>query len=209
MLVVANSASGAFTYLLQRRVHVRTGLLLTAGGLPGSIIGAILGKRIPGQTFDWVFSIFLIVVAADMILNVEKRAGSRTEHAEFHGRKAMPSRFAIGAGFIVGVVSSLFGIGGGIIVVPTLLYFSDLPAHAISATSHFTILLTSPVGLAVHAAQRDIDLAYTVPLILGGLCGGPIGARLSLRLQSRNLLIFVATALVIAAASLTLRHLWH
>ena len=208
MLVVANSASGAFTYLLQRRVHVRTGLLLTAGGLPGSIIGALVAKRIPGETFDWIFAVFLMIVAIDMILNVEKRTAKRSETAEFHGRKSMSSRFAVAAGLFVGFVSSLFGIGGGIIVVPTLLYFSDLPAHAISATSHFTILLTSPVGLVTHAAQHDIDLAYAPPLVLGGLCGGPIGARLSLRLKSRNLLIFVASALILAAASLTLRHIF-
>jgi uncharacterized membrane protein YfcA len=109
----------------------------------------------------------------------------------------------------VGVVSSLFGIGGGIIVVPTLLYFSELPAHAISATSHFAIVLTSPVGLVVHAMQHDIRLPAVVPLVLGGLCGGPIGARLSLRLKSAQLLIVVATALIVVAASLALRHLIH
>ena len=186
MLVVANSASGAFTYLLQRRVHVRTGLLLAAGGIVGSIIGAIAAKHISGAAFDWIFSIFLLAVAADMLLNLEKRTAGRAEHAEFQGHKSMPSRFAIAAGFLVGFISSLFGIGGGIIVVPTLLYFSDLPAHAISATSHFAILLTSPVGLITHALQHDIRLEYAIPLIAGGLCGGPIGARLSLRLDRKS-----------------------
>ncbi len=95
------------------------------------------------------------------------------------------------------------------IVVPTLLYFSDLPAHAISATSHFAILLTSPVGTIVHAAQHDIQVADVLPLVAGGLCGGPIGARLSLRLKSRNLLVFVGAALIIAAGSMALRHIVH
>lgn len=206
VLVVANSASGSFTYMLQRRVHVRTGLLLAAGGLPGGIAGALIAKRISGEAFDWIFGVFLLVVAADMLLNADKRTSGRTHERNELLRKAMSSRVAVGVGFFVGLVSSLFGIGGGIIVVPTLLYFSELPAHAISATSHFAILLTSPVGLAVHGAQHDIDVLYTLPLIAGGLCGGPIGARLSMRLKSRNLLIFVASALVIAAASLGLRH---
>ena len=208
MLVVANSASGALTYLLQRRVHIRTGLLFAAGGVPGGIAGAIISKQISGQAFDWIFGVFLIAVAVDMIVNAEKRAAARVEHEQMHSRKAMSSRFALGAGLFVGLVSSLFGIGGGIVVVPTLLYFSDLPAHAVSATSHFAILLTSPVGLATHIAERDIDVAYAVPLIAGGLCGGPIGARLSLRLRSKNLLYLVATALVVAAASLALRHIF-
>jgi uncharacterized membrane protein YfcA len=141
VLVVANSGSGATTYLLQKRVHVRVGLTLALAGWPGSIIGAIL-----------------------------------------------------------------FGIGGGAVLVPTLLYFSDLPAHAISATSHFGIVLTSPVGLITHAFQHDILVRDIIPLVIGGLLGGPIGARLSLRLRSRQLLVFVAFALAIGAISLVLHH---
>ena len=110
-------------------------------------------------------------------------------------------------GFIVGIFSSLFGLGGGIILVPTFLYFSELPVHAISATSHFAILLTSPVGLVVHILQHDIVGRDVLPLVAGGLLGGPIGARLSLRLRSPQLLIVVAIALVTAAVTLVWRQL--
>ena len=64
------------------------------------------------------------------------------------------------AGLGVGFISSLFGVGGGVVLVPTFLYFSDLPAHAISATSHFGIVLTSPVGLVTHWLQHDIAWGY-------------------------------------------------
>jgi hypothetical protein len=110
-------------------------------------------------------------------------------------------------GFVVGIFSSLFGLGGGIVLVPTLLYFSELPAHAISATSHFAILLTSPVGLVVHIAQHDVIGRDVIPLVAGGLLGGPVGARLSLRLKSPQLLIIVAIALVTAAVTLIWRQL--
>lgn len=208
VLVTANSASGAFTYLLQKRVDVKLGLMFALGGLPGSIIGAIMTKHIAPRDFDWAFGIFLIVVAGDMIVNAAKRVGARVE-TNVGQRKAMSFRAAVGIGFVVGLVSSLFGIGGGVIVVPSLLYFSSLPAHAISATSHFAIMLTSPVGLIVHGAQHDIRVADVIPLVAGGLCGGPIGARLSMRLKSPQLLIIVGIALVCVALSLALRHVIH
>lgn len=209
VLVVANSGSGALTYLLQKRVHLKVGLMLAAGGLPGSIAGALLVQHLSAAAFDWIFGIFLIAVAADMMLNRDRRARTAREVRDVSDLKGMSYRAAIVAGFTVGVVSSLFGIGGGIIVVPTLLYFSELPAHAISATSHFAIVLTSPVGLFVHGLQHDIRIAYVVPLVLGGLCGGPIGARLSLKLKSHHLLSVVGVALILVAASLALRHLIH
>lgn len=205
-LVIANSGSGAFTYLLQRRVHIRIGLLIAAAGVPGSILGAIVVKHLPAHVFDWLFAAFLIAVAGDIIFNREKRLRNRDEHADVHAILGMPWYTSLTAGFAVGFISSLFGVGGGVVLVPTLLYFSDLPAHAISATSHFGIVLTSPIGFITHYLQNDVRWKDVVPLVAGGLLGGPIGARLSLRLKSNRLMLFVAAALVVAAFALVLRH---
>ena len=92
-------------------------------------------------------------------------------------------------------------------MIPAFLYFSELPLHAISATSQFAILLTSPPGLIVHILQHDVVGKDVVPLVAGGLLGGPIGARLSLRLRTPHLLIIVAIALVFAAMALVWRQL--
>jgi uncharacterized protein len=205
-LVIANSGSGALTYLLQRRVHVRIGLLIAAAGFPGSIIGAVLVKHLPADVFDWLFAAFLIAVSGDIIFNREKRLRHRNEHAEVHTIAGMPWYTALAAGFGVGFISSLFGVGGGVVLVPTLFYFSDLPAHAISATSHFGIVLTSPVGFITHYLQNDVDWKDAAALVAGGVLGGPIGARLSLRLKSNRLMLFVAAALIVAAFALVLRH---
>lgn len=205
-LVIANSSSGALTYFLQRRVHVRVGLLIAAGGFPGAILGAVVVKHIPAHVFDWLFAAFLIAVSADIIFNRKKRLQHRNEQADVHAILGMPWYTSLPAGFAVGFISSLFGVGGGVVLVPTLLYFSDLPAHAISATSHFGIVLTSPIGFVTHYLQNDVDWEYVVPLVAGGLTGGPIGARLSLKLKSQRLMLFVAIALIVAAFALVLRH---
>jgi uncharacterized protein len=206
VLIVANSASGAFTYLLHRRVHLKLGLLIALGGLPSSILGAMLALRIPGKIFDSILAFILVAVAIDLIRNAKHHAAGRLEQRSVAELKGMSYRAAVGVGFVIGLFSSLFGLGGGIILIPTFLYFSELPAHAISATSHFAILLTSPVGLVTHFLQHDVALNDVVPLVIGGLTGGPIGARLSLRLQSPQLLIAIAVALVVAAVTLIWRH---
>jgi uncharacterized protein len=207
VLIVANSASGAFTYLLHRAVHLRIGLLIALGGLPSSILGAIISVHIPARIFDIILAVLLIAVAVDLAWNAERRMAGRSEAARVHAIKGMSYRGALALGFVVGIFLSLFGLGGGIVLVPAFLYFSELPAHAISATSHFAILLTSPPGLIMHILQRDVVGKDVVPLVLGGLLGGPIGARLSLRLKSPQLLIVVAIALVTAAVTLVWRQL--
>jgi uncharacterized membrane protein YfcA len=205
-LVVASSASSTVTYFMHERVHIKLGLLIAAGGLPGSILGAILVTHISPRLFDWILALLLIAVGTDFWWNRNHRAGGQ-HHRPIREIKGMSYRVAVIAGFAIGLFSSLFGLGGGIVLVPTLMYFSELPAHAIGATSSFGILLTSPVGLAVHWLEHNIDLAYLLPLVVGGLCGGPIGARLSLRLKSPQLLVVMAIALYVVAVSLIWKHL--
>ena len=207
VLIVANSASGAFTYLLHRRVHLKMGLLIALGGIPGSIIGAILSLRISAHLFDALLAALLLVVAVDMAWNAEKRMAGRPEVHSVHELRGMSHRGALALGFCVGIFLSLFGVGGGTVLVPAFLYFSQLPAHAISATSQFAILLTSTPGLIVHVLQHDVIGRDVLPLVAGGLLGGPIGARLSLRLRSPQLLIVVAIALAVAAITLVWRQL--
>jgi uncharacterized membrane protein YfcA len=207
VLIVANSASGAFTYLLHRRVHLKIGLLIALGGLPSGILGAILSLHISARIFDVLLAVLLIAVAGDLIWNAERHLAGRPEPARLQRIKGMSYRGALAIGFVVGIFLSLFGLGGGTIMVPAFLYFSELPVHVIGATSQFAILLTSPPGLITHILQHDVVGPDVIPLVLGGLLGGPIGARLSLRLKSPQLLIVVAVALVVTAITLVWRHL--
>jgi hypothetical protein len=207
-LVVANSGSGAVAYAMQRRVHVRVGLVLAAAALPGSILGAIAVKNLAPHLFDLLFAAFITIVAIDILINSEKRLAGREMHGFAHHTGGMGWTPSILAGFVVGFISSMFGVGGGVVLIPSLIYFSELPAHAITATSHFAIVLTSPVGLIAHYLQHDIDWNYVVPLVGGGLLGGPLGARLSLRLHSPRLMSLVAIALIAAAVALVARHVF-
>jgi uncharacterized protein len=207
VLIVANSASGAFTYLLHRRVHLKIGLLIALGGLPSGILGAMLSLHISARIFDVLLALLLIAVAGDLIWNAERRLAGRPEPHRLQRIKGMSYRGALALGFVVGIFLSLFGLGGGIVIVPAFLYFSELPVHVIGATSQFAILLTSPPGLITHVLQHDVVGRDVIPLVAGGLLGGPIGARLSLRLKSPQLLIAVALALVVTAVTLVWRHL--
>ena len=200
-LVLANSASGSIAYLLQRRVDLKVGWLLAAGGIPGGILGALAVKHSPEQLFDWLFAAFLIAVSTDIVVNRRKRLEERRDLQQHHPAATLAM------GLVVGFVSSLFGVGGGVILIPSLLYLTALPAHAISATSQFAILLTSPVGFLAHALQRDVAWSYAAPLAAGGLLGGPVGARLSAQVKSPVLMLCVAAALTIAAVALVFRHI--
>lgn len=114
---------------------------------------------------------------------------------------------AAAAGVATGFVSSFFGIGGGVIVVPVLLRVFAMPAHVVSATSHMVILLSAPFGVATHAFAGDINWFEAPPLAAGGLIGGQLGAAISRKLSGVVLVRILATVLVVAALSLAVQHL--
>lgn len=62
--------------------------------------------------------------------------------------------------FVVGFISSLLGIGGGIMHVPALVHVLDFPVHVATATSHFVLAMTASAGTVAHIASGTFAAAY-------------------------------------------------
>jgi uncharacterized protein len=99
--------------------------------------------------------------------------------------------------FFVGCISSLVGVGGGIIHVPAMVHFLGFPVHAATATSHFILALTALIGMGVHLAQGDwaSGLNRILGLSIGVVIGAQVGARLSTRIHGQWILRGLAVAL--------------
>jgi hypothetical protein len=86
-------------------------------------------------------------------------------------------------GLVAGVFSAVFGVGGGIIVVPLLIWLVAFPAHAAATTSLGAILLTASAGVAFYAARGDVRVGYAalvgLPAVVGALVGTSVQRRLS------------------------------
>ena len=204
-LVVTNNATASITYLLQRRVDVRAGLLVAAGGVPGSVLGAHLVERMPAHLFDWLLAALILAVAVDLLRKVRSPIARDPFARRF---EAPPAWFwAIVLGFAVGVLSGLFGAGGGVLLIAALFYVTRLSPHEVTATAQFALLFISAVGLGAHGFAHDLAPAYAIPLAFGGALGGPIGASISARLKPRRLTAIVAVALILAAVALVARDL--
>ncbi len=203
VLVLANASGATASYYRQGVLDLRIGLIIGLGGIPGSVAGAIAVRHFTSNLFDYFYGAFLLLIAADVM----RRKIFDTRDRAVPLRAMMAAQSLLFAGFIVGFVSSFFGIGGGMIVLPLLLWFSNLSPAVIVATSSFVIFLTAPAGVLTHALHGDVHLAQAVPLAMGGVVGGQIGAGLARRFTSKALLGLLAATLAAAALALVLRHL--
>jgi uncharacterized membrane protein YfcA len=106
-------------------------------------------------------------------------------------------------GLFLGFLTGLLGIGGGVVLVPALLYLVGMPMHAASATSMAMVWLTSFLATITHTQLGNTSLALAIPLLVGGTLGVQAGANLCNRLRAQLLkryfsLVVVAAALLVA-----------
>jgi uncharacterized membrane protein YfcA len=83
------------------------------------------------------------------------------------------------ASFGAGVISSLFGVGGGTIFVPLMLLILGMSMHRAAATSQLALVITSSAGVIAHILLGHPDYLYAIALSAGAVAGAQIGSRLS------------------------------
>jgi uncharacterized membrane protein YfcA len=109
---------------------------------------------------------------------------------------------------IVGFLSPLLGIGGGIIHVPALVQWLQFPVYIATATSHFILAIMSTVSVIVHILQGSYQDAHVLKIVLG-LClgvipGAQLGAYISHRLQTSVIIKILAVCLAIVGLRILL-----
>ena len=213
LMIVFTSTSSTFAYWRQRRVDMRLGLILEAATLPGALLGAYLTSILSSKVLEGMFGIFLAGIAVKMFL--ARELPDRAEHEGSATRKIIDAHghvfeytpnLAAGlpGGFLAGMSSGLFGIGGGVLKVPLLRLVLKVPMHIAAPTSMFMMIFTSIGGAMAHAALGHTRVSYAIPLILGIIVGTQIGARLARRTRSRVLELILAACLLIVGLRMTL-----
>jgi len=100
-------------------------------------------------------------------------------------------------GLVAGTFSSLFGVGGGIVIVPLLIMVVAFGTREATATSLGAIVITALAGVTLYALRGKVDVGYAALLGIPAMGGAILGTTAQQRLSSRNLT--VAFAVLLAA----------
>lgn len=218
-VVFFNAVSGSIAYARQHRIDYRSGLLFAAAGLPGAIAGAFLVDAVPRRLFDLIFGLTLLTIAAYTLWSVGRPQILRTP-LQGRGivRRVMPGasegetfRYAyrgwhgvvIMAG--IGFISSLLGIGGGVISVPAMITVLRFPVHVAVATSQFVLAFMAGEGSLVHIANGELageNVLRALLIAAGAIPGAQVGALLSRRLRGPVVARLLVLALVVVGIRL-------
>jgi uncharacterized membrane protein YfcA len=195
--------------------HARAGHVRWAGaglfaliGVAGATLGSSLGKSLDGHKLLALFALLMLVIAVLM----QRPHDTRRKLPEGNGTAARIS----GAGFAVGAVSGFFGIGGGFLIVPGLVFAAGMPIIDAIGSS---LVAVGAFGLTTalnYALSGFVAWLIAAEYIAGGIAGGFAGARLAALLSRRRMLlnrvfggVLVAVALYMLMRSPAVWHSFH
>ncbi|WP_240376802.1 sulfite exporter TauE/SafE family protein [Bacillus piscicola] len=210
-VVFINAVSGMPMLMKQRRVLIRTGLLLSLGAAPATFLGKWLVTYSPEAVFYALFACLLIGLGLFLTLKKPKQKQANTQAetaatAEAAGEMTLMPELdeetvktwkLIAVGGLLGVVSSFFGIGGGWLLVPILVYGFSLPIKSATATSMFSLALYSLIGLIPSIVDGAVDWQVVAMSGIGVLIGAQVGAILSKKMKGATITRLLAVVVIV------------
>jgi hypothetical protein len=219
-VVWANATSGAIAYARQRRIDYVTGAIFAAASVPGVVGGALLVGYVSERLFSLLFAALLALVVAVLLRGMgaivvrEPLRGRGIIVRTLFAADGISYRYGyrvwqgISLSAAIGFISSLFGIGGGIVHVPAMIMLFRIPIPIAVATSHLVLAFMAGGATAIHLGSGTLSgepLRQAIALGAGAVVGAQIGAWVSHRVSGQVVIRLLALALVALSIRLVLK----
>ena len=195
-LNLIGAASAASIYMQRKMVDYSVALPLLTGGISAPF-GAIANQHINTQTFILILAIVVLFGAIRMLFAPQ---GEVVDQQESTFKKAVGSAVI---GLAIGFMGGLLGIGGGVFIVPLLIYVLKVPTKIAAASNTLIVCLSSFTGFVTHASISTINWSFILFAAVFAFVGGQLGSRLmSQKLQGHTVRYIFAGVLFFMSARL-------
>ena len=218
--VIATSSTVSAGRTGGRLINLRLGMALEVATVAGSLLGGVTAQLLAQSTLQRLFGVVAALVAIIMVGRLGRRnvildpsadpgvLGGRFHDDESRGVvtyqvKRLP--VALVASFLAGNVSSLLGIGGGVIKVPALNAWCGVPLRAAAATSAFMIGVTATSGAVIYYGHGQLIPPLAASAVLGVQLGSWSGLRIGAKAPAKWLKLLMAVVLMVVSALMFMR----
>ena len=226
--VIVTSSAAAGVYLERRVANLRLGMTLELFTATGALIGGSIAFLLDERVLSLLFGVLLLYAAATMARargEVEPEAlPSDADEAHDHrpadgappasldrlsgeGYRVRNLPLGLVGSIAAGVVSALFGIGGGMVKVPVMHLAMGAPLRVAIATSNMMIGITAAAGALIYLTRGGIDPYVAGPTAIGAFLGATAGSRLAHRVDVRYLRLLFVVVLLYTGSQMLLRGL--
>lgn len=196
LAVAANAAGGLYQHARHQHVRWRVVGLFALAGVCGAWIGSTLGKAFDGQRLLVLFALLMLLIAGLMLRHRQREGRHETVWTTSTWLRLL------GSGAAVGGLSGFFGIGGGFLIVPSLMFAAGLPILLAIGSSLAAVTAFGLTTALNYARAGWVDWPLAALFIVGGLAGSRLGSAAARRLSlSRGALNVVFAGLIVFVAA--------
>lgn len=218
-LIIPTSVAGALNYIKRKQFDQDMAAKLAPTAVLGTIAGAAATQWVEGQILMLLFALLVCIAGIDLSFsigeNLKKQREKESREKEGGEACANPDSEPLpakGIGpFVVGLAAGLFagffGVGGGFLMVPCLLYFYRFSVKAAFGTSLIVIAAVSIPGTVSHFALMHVNLTLALLMIAGSIPGSLLGSALALKLKDSFLRRGFGVIMLIMSVVLAMREL--
>ena len=191
------AASAAYTYSRKKMVDFSLAIPLITSSSLAAPIGSYLNVRIDVKPFLMILAGVLALAGVRMLIS----PSADVEVVSIGSSKKIIGGIGIGAA--IGVMGGLLGIGGGVFIVPLLIYVMKTPTKIAAASSTFIVCFSSLTGFLGYASVERINWLFILPAAIASFAGGQAGARImSSKLKGKNIRVIFSILLFVLCAKL-------
>ena len=202
LVIGVASATGAIPKVWARLIEWRLAAIFAATGIAGTLVGTALGRHLPESAVMIGFAIVMIIAGARMLRsNDDVGTACKTGISGINWRRCAPR--SIPTGFGVGVLTGLFGVGGGFLIIPALVLLLGIEMSVAIGTSLVVIVANSAAGLLAQADGLGGNWTLTAAFAGAAIVGSLVAGRFSTRIDTDRLrkwfayLVFVVAGYVL------------
>lgn len=195
--IVPIAASGLIGFAVAEAVDWVAAAVLAVGASTGALLGTRALQRIRPRPLRVGFALFLAATAARLFIQTPEALG-RGE------LDALMVAGLLALGVVAGVLAGLFGVGGGILIIPALIILFSVPDAVAKGTSLVVILPTAVVGTARNLHYGNADLPAAAAAGLSGVVTAYLASQVAVRLEPRLSAILFGVLLVVVAIRMLL-----
>jgi len=199
----------AATYYFGRsspQTDLAVAFFLGVGGVVGAFFGSLAARRISDRVLSIMFAMLLVAVGLKEVYDAFIGAAPHLLGAAVRALSFRDYAAITAGGVVVGVVSGLTGVGGGILIVPLLGLGFGIRQRVAQGTSLVAVLPTSAIGALTHHRSGDVNLRAAMWMGIAGVPAAVAGSALALWLPQRVLGGLFGVFLLFAAARMWPRH---
>ena len=211
--ILAASVSGTIGHWFKDQLDIKMGILIIAGGVVGAIFGIFLFKYflLQGSVNKIISIMYCILLSGiglsmliESLIEIRRIRLNRFIRRKLHTHywvHNLPFKIRIHKsklyisiippvffGAVVGILSSMLGVGGGFLLVPIMIYILGMPARLVAGTSLFVMIFIMIVVTFLHAINHNsVDIFLVLILVVGSGIGAQLGTKISIKLKGEEL----------------------